>query len=90
MIDIRPLFWVGSSKRDLKEFPDDAQQNVGFALHQAQLGDEHTSVKALKGFGGRGGPGSRREARWRHVPRGPDAEGRYGTDPQPTARCGGR
>ena len=54
MIDIRPLFWVGSSKRDLKEFPDDAQQNVGFALHQAQLGDEHTSVKALKGFGGRG------------------------------------
>lgn len=54
MTDIRPLFWVGSSKRDLKEFPDEVQQNVGFALHQAQLGDEHTSTKALKGFGGRG------------------------------------
>jgi phage-related protein len=54
MADIRPLFWVGSSKRDLKEFPDDVVQNVGFALHQAQLGDEHSNAKALKGFGGRG------------------------------------
>jgi len=55
MPNIRPLLWVGSSKRDLITFPDDVQQEVGFALHQAQIGEESSDAKALKGFGGRGG-----------------------------------
>jgi len=54
MPDIRTLLWVGSSKRDLITFPDEVQQEVGFALHQAQIGEESSHAKALKGFGGRG------------------------------------
>lgn len=54
MPDIRQLIWVGSSKRDLIAFPDDVQQEVGFALHQAQIGEESSDAKALKGFSGRG------------------------------------
>jgi phage-related protein len=50
---IKPLCWMGSSLRDLKTFPKEAQHDIGFALFVAQSGEEHTSVKALKGFGGR-------------------------------------
>ncbi len=48
---MRPLEWVGSSKGDLKEFPDEAQDHVGFALYQAQLGLKHRDAKPLAGFG---------------------------------------
>ena len=54
MPGLRPLFWVGSSKRDLMALPEEVQQVMGFALHQAQAGEEHPAAKALRGFGGRG------------------------------------
>ena len=54
MSELRPLRWVGSSKRDLQAFPEDVRQVMGFALFQAQAGDEHPHAKALQGFGGRG------------------------------------
>ena len=44
---------MGSSLKDLKRFPPLVQNRVGFALGQAQDGDEPNSAKALKGFGGR-------------------------------------
>jgi phage-related protein len=50
----KPLFWVGSSKRDLREFPAEVRQAMGFALWQAQNGDKHVHAKVLKGFGGAG------------------------------------
>jgi phage-related protein len=50
---IRPVRWVGSSRRDLKTFPKTIQREVGQALYAAQLGEEYPSVKPLKGFGGR-------------------------------------
>jgi len=50
---LKPVRWVGSSKRDLKAFPRPVQRNVGQALYAAQCGEEYPSVKALKGFGGR-------------------------------------
>jgi len=49
----RPVVWIGSSRRDLKTFPEDVQANIGYALYAAQCGEEFASVKALKGFGGR-------------------------------------
>lgn len=52
-VRIRPVFWMGSSRRDLKAFPEAVQSDVGYALFAAQRGDEYRSVKALKGFGGR-------------------------------------
>jgi len=48
---VRPLEWVGSSKDDLREFPDDAQDHIGFALFQAQIGLKHRDAKPLAGFG---------------------------------------
>lgn len=52
--DFRPLFWVGSSKDDLIDFPEGVRDGVGYALWIAQTGDKHPSVKPLKGFGGAG------------------------------------
>ena len=48
----KPLFWMGSSRSDVKEFPADVRQAVGFALWQAQVGRKHRDAKVLKGFGG--------------------------------------
>ena len=50
----RPLYWIGSSRQDLRDFPDDARRDVGFALSFAQNGLKHPSAKPLKGFGGSG------------------------------------
>jgi phage-related protein len=50
----KPLFWVGSSKRNLRSFPLEVRRTIGFALFQAQTGGKHVDAKPLKGFGGRG------------------------------------
>lgn len=50
---LKPVHWVGSSRRDLKTFPRDVQRDIGQALYAAQRGEEYPSVKALKGFGDR-------------------------------------
>ena len=48
----KPLHWVGSSKKDLLDIPDDFIDVFGFALHLAQTGKKHDQAKPLKGFGG--------------------------------------
>ena len=50
----KPLLWVGSSKKDLKQFPADVQDVFGHALDLAQSGKKHPDAKPLKGFGGAG------------------------------------
>jgi phage-related protein len=52
--EAKPLFWMGSSRADLRGFPDEVCQSMGFALWQAQLGRKHGDAKILKGFGGAG------------------------------------
>jgi phage-related protein len=44
---------MGSSRDDLRTFPDEVRRVIGVAINDAQDGEEHPSVKALKGFGGR-------------------------------------
>jgi phage-related protein len=51
---VKPLFWVGSSRRDLREFPEPVKDVVGHALFIAQLGGKHQDARPLKGFGGVG------------------------------------
>ena len=53
-LDIKPLFWMGSSHKDLKAFPEDVQDVMGRALLDAQLNDRHPDAKPLQGFGGAG------------------------------------
>lgn len=51
---VRPVAWVGSSKRDFRAFPDDVQDAMSFALYQSQIGAWHTAMKVMKGFSGGG------------------------------------
>ena len=48
----KPLFWVGSSKRDLQAFPERVKDDIGTALSVAQFGEKHPSAKPWKGVGG--------------------------------------
>jgi Phage-related protein len=48
---LRPLLWVGSSKRDYGDFPAGVQRNFGFELFLAQTGQHPPSAKPLKGLG---------------------------------------
>lgn len=50
----KPLVWIGSSKNDLSDFPDDVKLVMGFALREAQRGGKHGSAKPLKGYKGAG------------------------------------
>ena len=51
---MKPLEWIASSRKDLKAMPDEVQDNVGYALLLAQLGEKHDDTKPLKGFKGAG------------------------------------
>ena len=51
---IRPLYWVGSSKRDLLALPEDVVDVFGYALYLAQIGKKHEQARPLKGFGSAG------------------------------------
>lgn len=51
---LKHLFWVGSAKKDLREFPEEVKDVLGHALRVAQLGGKHVDAKPLKGFGGAG------------------------------------
>jgi len=47
----RPLFWIGSSKSDLLEFPEAVKDELGVALSVAQFGGKHPKAKPWKGEG---------------------------------------
>jgi phage-related protein len=50
----KPLEWIGSSRKDLKELPDEVIDVFGYALHLAQTGGRHAQAKPLQGFGSAG------------------------------------
>jgi phage-related protein len=50
----KELVWIGSSLKDLREFPEDVRQVMGFALYMAQSGGKHIAAKPLQGHGGAG------------------------------------
>src|ERR1700751_3860606 len=51
---LKPVIWVGSSLKDLREFPAPVQDHIGYALYVAQQGGKHRHAKTLRGFGGAG------------------------------------
>ncbi len=51
---LKKLIWVGSSRKDLKTFPEEVQDVFGYALYLAQTGNKHANAKPLKGFHGAG------------------------------------
>lgn len=51
---MKPLFWVGSAKKDLLKMPGQVVDVAGYALYLAQSGYKHPNAKPLKGFGSAG------------------------------------
>ena len=51
---LKPVVWVGSSRDDLREFPELVKDHIGYALYVAQQGAKHRDAKVLAGFGGAG------------------------------------
>lgn len=47
----KPLFWIGSAKNDLRQFPGAVQDEIGVALSVAQFGGKHPRAKPWKGEG---------------------------------------
>ncbi len=51
---LKPVIWMGSSRKDLRELPEPVQDHIGYALYVAQRGGRHRDAKVLRGFGGAG------------------------------------
>jgi len=49
---LKPVVWVGSSRKDLRGFPEPVQDHLGYALYLAQRGSKHQDTKPLTGFSG--------------------------------------
>lgn len=50
----RPVRWIGSSRDDVRGFPEPVRLRIGGALWEAQIGRKAPWAKPLKGFGGAG------------------------------------
>lgn len=49
---VRPLVWMGDSKRRIQAFPDEAQKLMGDQLQLIQFGGMPKDAKPFKGVGG--------------------------------------
>ncbi len=50
-VPLRPLVWMGDSRKNIREFPEEVQKAVGYALQLVQAGETPLSAKAFKGVG---------------------------------------
>lgn len=51
---MRELVFIGSSRDDLRGFPSETTDVIGFALYTAQMGGKDPNAKPLQGFHGAG------------------------------------
>jgi phage-related protein len=51
---LRDVIFVGTSREDLRAFPDEARREAGYALETVQGGKMPDNAKPLQGFGGAG------------------------------------
>ena len=47
----KPIYWVGTSYKDLLGFPDDVKQSAGYQLHRIQNGLDPENWKPFQGIG---------------------------------------
>ena|SRR5579884_824148 len=48
---MKPLHWVGSCLKSVRDFPEEVRQEVGFSLQLAQKGGKAANAVPLVGFG---------------------------------------
>jgi phage-related protein len=49
---MKPVHWVGSTRKDLKAFPEAVREEVGFSLYLAQQGGKAVNAVPMVGFKG--------------------------------------
>jgi len=49
---MKDLIWLADSRSRVKAFPAGVQDDIGYALYAAQLGEKSVKAKALHGLGG--------------------------------------
>lgn len=54
MSNLKPLVFVGGSKKNLLALPSQVIDTFGYALHLAQCGEKYESAYVLRGFGSAG------------------------------------
>ncbi|MEH1907247.1 MAG: type II toxin-antitoxin system RelE/ParE family toxin [Nostoc sp.] len=50
-VPLRPLVWMGNSRKNIREFPSEVQKAVGYALQLVQAGETPLDAKPFKGVG---------------------------------------
>ena len=48
---VRPVCFLGDSLKSIRDFPDDARQDVGYQLDKVQRGDQPDDFKPMPGIG---------------------------------------
>jgi phage-related protein len=49
---MKNLTWLADSRSNVKSFPASVQDDIGYALYAAQLGEWSVKAKPLRGLGG--------------------------------------
>jgi phage-related protein len=50
-VDAKPLYWVGSTRDDLRELPAEVRRELGFDLRRVQLGEMPRDWKSMASVG---------------------------------------
>jgi phage-related protein len=50
-VPLRSLVWMGDSRKNIREFPEEVQKAVGYALQLVQAGETPLDAKPFKGVG---------------------------------------
>jgi phage-related protein len=50
-LTVKPLFWVGRSRDELRGFPYEARREAGYQLGRVQFGEEPTDWRSLTDVG---------------------------------------
>ncbi|MBW4621204.1 MAG: type II toxin-antitoxin system RelE/ParE family toxin [Cyanosarcina radialis HA8281-LM2] len=50
-IPLRSLVWMGDSRKNIREFPEEVRASVGYALQLVQAGETPLEAKPFKGVG---------------------------------------
>ena len=47
----KPVVWLVDTRSTLRGFPQDVQDEIGYGLYLAQIGEKYFRARPLKGFG---------------------------------------
>jgi len=50
-VPLRSLIWMGNSRKNIREFPEQVRVSVGYALQLVQAGETPIDAKIFKGVG---------------------------------------